>query len=53
MITANLFQNGHDPTSTSKSTKIPSVTKNLLEGFGLAVNPLDNSIGVTIDEFLL
>jgi hypothetical protein len=38
---------------TGKSTKIPSITKNLFKGFGLAVDPLDNSIGITADEFLL
>jgi hypothetical protein len=36
-----------------EGTKIPSVTKDLFKGFDFTINPLDNSIGVTVDEILL
>jgi hypothetical protein len=53
MITTSLLQNRHNPTGTGKGTDVPSVTKNFLESFDFAVNPLDNFIRIATDEFLL
>jgi hypothetical protein len=38
---------------TNKGTEISSITKNFFKSFGFPVDPLDNSIEVTVDKSLL
>jgi hypothetical protein len=38
---------------TGEGTKIPSITENFFKSFGFPTDPLDNSIRVTADDFLL
>jgi hypothetical protein len=53
MIATSLLQDGRGPPGTSKGTEISSITKNFFESFGFPADPLDNSIGVTVDKSLL
>jgi hypothetical protein len=53
MLTANFFKKRDDPSSASEGAKISSITKDFIKSFGLATDPSDNPVRITMDKVLL
>jgi hypothetical protein len=51
MVTTSLLQNCCNPSSASEGTNIPTITKDLFKGFDFFTYPINDSLGVTSNEF--
>jgi hypothetical protein len=52
MLTTSLFKQRDSSSSADTRTKISSIAKDLIKGFGFTLNPFDNSFGITMNKVL-
>jgi hypothetical protein len=52
MIATSLLQNCRNPSSAGESTNVPAIAEDLFKSFGFPAYPINNTLGVTSNEFL-
>jgi hypothetical protein len=52
MLIASFFKQRDSSSSVDAGTKISPIAKDLIEGFGFAFNPFDNSFRITSNKIL-